>query len=82
MVEALKDHENVHLIVGDERQRDHVGDQLEYHNIGMKNVDFFIIPTNDVLTRDNGPIFVLNNAGETAIKDWNFNGWEIGRAHV
>jgi len=75
MVEALKDHEYVHLIVNGERQRDQVADQLEYHNIGMKNVDFFIIPTNDVWARDNGPIFVLNDAGETAITDWNFNGW-------
>ncbi|MCP4283075.1 MAG: agmatine deiminase family protein [Gammaproteobacteria bacterium] len=75
MVEALHEHETVHLIVSDERQRDHIGDQLVYHNIGLKNVDFHIIPTNDVWARDNGPIFVVNDAGETAITDWSFNGW-------
>ena len=75
MVEALHDHENIHLIVRDERQRDHVAEQLLYHNIGLKNVDFYIIPTNDVWARDNGPIFVVSDHGETAITDWIFNGW-------
>jgi agmatine deiminase len=75
MVEALHDHEKVHLIVSDERQRDHVAGQLRYHKIGMKNIDFFIISTNDVWARDNGPIFVINDDGETAITDWAFNGW-------
>ena len=37
MVEALHDHENVHLIVNDLRQRDHISSQLVYHNIGLKN---------------------------------------------
>ncbi len=75
MVEALHSHENVHLIVSGERQRDHVANQLVYHNIGLENVDFHIIPTNDVWARDNGPIFVINEKGETAITDWIFNGW-------
>jgi agmatine deiminase len=75
MVEALHEHENVHLIVSDERQRDHVASQLQYHGIGQKNVDFYLIPTDDVWVRDNGPIFVINEEGETAITDWAFNGW-------
>jgi agmatine deiminase len=75
MVEALHEHETVHLIVNGEQQRDHVGDQLEYHKIGLSNIDFQIIPTNDVWARDNGPIFVINDDGETAITDWIFNGW-------
>jgi len=75
MVEALHEHENVHLIVSDERQRDHVAYLLKYHNIGLKNIDFNIIPTNDVWARDNGPIFVVNDDGDTAITDWTFNGW-------
>jgi len=75
MVDALHDHENVHLVVADERQRDHVSQQLQYHGIGLKNVDFYIIATNDVWARDNGPIFVINDQGEVAITDWVFNGW-------
>jgi len=69
MVEALQDHENVHLFVSDLRQRDHISSQLVYHNIGLKNIDFHIIPTNDVWARDNGPIFVINDDGETAIAE-------------
>lgn len=75
MVEALHDHENVHLIVSGERQRDHIADQLVYHTIGLKNIDFHIIPTNDVWARDNGPIFLVNDEGDVAITDWIFNGW-------
>jgi agmatine deiminase len=75
MVDALHHHENVHLIVNSERQGDHVASQLMYHDIGLKNVDFHIIPTNDVWARDNGPIFVVNDEGEVAITDWDFNGW-------
>ena len=75
MVEVLHNHENVHLIVNSEKQQDHIAAQLQYHNIGLKNVDFFIIPTNDVWARDNGPIFVVNDDGESAITDWVFNGW-------
>jgi agmatine deiminase len=75
MVDALHNYENVHLIVSGERQRDHVAHQLKYHAIGLENVDFYIIPTNDVWARDNGPIFVINDVGETAITDWVFNGW-------
>lgn len=75
MVEVLHEHEIVHIIVSGEEQRDHVGEQLEYHRIGLSNIDFQIIPTNDVWARDNGPIFVINDQGETAITDWIFNGW-------
>ena len=75
MVEALHEHENVHLIVNGEQQREHITHQLVYHNIGLKNIDFHIIPTNDVWARDNGPIFVVSDAGETGITDWAFNGW-------
>jgi agmatine deiminase len=75
LVDALNDHENVHLVVADERQRDHVAAQLQYHGIGLNNVDFFIISTDDVWARDKGPIFVVNDQGEVAITDWVFNGW-------
>lgn len=75
MVDALHEHENVHLVVTNERQRDHVAQQLQDHGIGLNNVDFYIIPTNDVWARDDGPIFVTNPHGEVAVTDWTFNGW-------
>ena len=75
MLDALHQHEKVHLIVVDEPQRDHIVHQLEYHAIGLDNIDFHIIPTDDVWARDNGPIFVINKEGDVAITDWVFNGW-------
>jgi agmatine deiminase len=75
MVDALHVHENVHIIVSDERQRDHIANLIMYHDIGLKNAYFYIIPTNDVWARDNGPIFVVNDDGDVAITDWTFNGW-------
>jgi len=75
MVEILKGNEIVHLIVNGEKQRDHISHLLDYHGIGLKNIDFQIIPTNDVWARDNGPLFVINNQGDTAITNWKFNGW-------
>ncbi|MCD6600083.1 MAG: agmatine deiminase family protein [Dehalococcoidia bacterium] len=75
MVNALYEHENVHIIVQDERRREHVEQQLKFFDIGLKNVGFHIIPTNDVWARDNGPIFVVNKERKLAITDWKFNGW-------
>jgi len=63
MVDALHKHENVHIIAQDERRRE------------QKNIDFHIIPTNDIWARDNGPIFVVNKEGKLALVNWKFNGW-------
>jgi agmatine deiminase len=75
IVSALYERETVHIIVGDEPQRDHVAYQLDYFGIGHDNVDMHIIPLDDVWARDNGPIFVTNDRGELVITDWTFNGW-------
>ena len=75
MTEVLSDTENLHLIVADQAQQEHVEDQLRYFGINQQNIDFYLIPTEDVWARDNGPIFVCNQAGDVAITDWNFNGW-------
>jgi hypothetical protein len=75
MIAALHRHETVHIITGDERQRDHVAYQLNYFDIGPKGIDLHIIPTDDLWARDNGPIFVLNRRNELLITDWTFNGW-------
>lgn len=38
-------------------------------------VEFFIVPTDRVWTRDYAPLFVKNLSGEVAITDWIFNAW-------
>ena len=75
MVDILHVHENVHIIVCDEQHKTHVEKQLEYYRIGPKNIDFSVIPTNDVWARDNGPIFVFDELNNTVLTDWEFNGW-------
>jgi len=75
MVAALYQHEMVHIITCDERQRDHVACQLDYFGIGHHNIDLHIIPADDVWARDNGPIFVINEQNDLFITDWTFNGW-------
>lgn len=65
MVDALHDHENVHLVMADDHQREHVARQLQYRCISLHNMDFFITPANDTW-------------GEVAITDWTINGWGEG----
>ena len=75
MTIALHEHETVHIIVTDESKRDHLQAQIIYYSLNERAIDVHIIPINDVWVRDNGPIFLVNERGDLAGTDWNFNGW-------
>ena len=76
IVRELHSDEAVNILVQDERRRDHIVDQLDYFRIGLENVNFHIIPNDDIWIRDNGPIFIKNREKKSiAITDWEFNGW-------
>jgi agmatine deiminase len=75
MTEALHTAEVVHITVPDERRREHLEQQIAYYGFEPGNIDIHIVATDDVWSRDNGPIFVVNHNGEAAVTDWNFNGW-------
>lgn len=75
MTKALANHEIVHIIAKNERHQEHIAYLLNYHGIGPESVDLRVIPTDDIWIRDNGPIFVVNDKGDLAVTDWNFNGW-------
>jgi agmatine deiminase len=75
MTAALCEHETVHIIVPDERRRDHLFHQLAYYGLDDSNLDVHFIANNDVWARDCGPIFLVNGQGELAVTAWNFNGW-------
>src|SRR5581483_8988006 len=49
--------------------------QLERVNAKLESVEFYLCATDRSWTRDYCPLFVKNEAGETAITDWKFNGW-------
>ena len=75
MTGALHEHEVVHIVVPDECRQDHVYRQVAYYGLDQSNIDIRVFPTNDVWARDSGPIFLVNDKGELAATDWNFNGW-------
>lgn len=75
MTDALRRHETVHIIATDDGHRDHIAYLLNYFGLGLQNIDLRVIPNDDVWVRDNGPIFIVNDEGDLAITDWNFNGW-------
>jgi agmatine deiminase len=75
MTEALHKYEVVHILVPDERRQDHLYQQVVYYGFDQTNIDLRVLPTNDVWARDSGPIFLVNDKGELAATDWNFNGW-------
>ncbi len=45
------------------------------------NVELVDIPTEDMWSRDSGPVFVCNDNGEKAVVDFNFNGWGNKQHH-
>lgn len=75
MAATLLEHEIVHLTVPDERRFEHLISQLAYFGLNLNQIDIHLIPTNDVWSRDNGPIFLINDRGGLAITSLNFNGW-------
>jgi agmatine deiminase len=75
MTQALHEHEAVHIVVPDERRQEHVHQQISYYGFDQGNIDLHVLPTNDIWARDSGPIFLINDRGELAATDWNFNGW-------
>lgn len=44
-------------------------------------VEIWDIPTEDLWARDSGPLFVVNSAGEMAVRSLNFNGWGGKQTH-
>lgn len=75
MTKILQASEKVHIIVYDEVEKKRVLWLLEKAKISLKNIDLSIIPNDDFWVRDNGPIYVRDNAWKLVIQDWGFNGW-------
>lgn len=75
MTQVLHKHETVHIVVPDERREEHVHQEMVYYGFDWGSIDIHVLPTNDVWARDSGPIFLVNDKGELAATDWNFNGW-------
>jgi len=75
MTMVLHEQETVHIVVPDERRREHLHHQLAYYGLNESNLDIQMIPNDDVWVRDCGPIFLTDERRDLAVTTWNFNGW-------
>lgn len=75
MTSALVPTENVHIIAYNNAERTRIQNLLVANGVPTANVNYVISKTNDVWVRDNGPLFVRNNAGDLQLLDFGFNGW-------
>jgi agmatine deiminase len=75
MTRALATSETVHLVAYDPTEKDRIMALLNAANVPSSNIDFKIYKTDDVWTRDNGPIYAKDKDGKLVIEDWGFNGW-------
>lgn len=75
MAKSLHTGEKVHIMVYDEQEEARVHALLEKEGLDMSQIDFLVVPSDDVWSRDTGPMFVRDEAGELQIVDFGFNGW-------
>jgi agmatine deiminase len=75
IVRNLSQVERVRILVNDEAAKDKAARLLRKVDAEMSAVEFFLLPTNRVWTRDYGPIFVKSQAGRVAVTNWKFNAW-------
>lgn len=75
MVHALHTGEKVHIIAYDEVEKQRIKAILTDEEIDMTRVDFVIAKTDDVWSRDTGPMFVYDENNVLTIADFAFDGW-------
>ncbi|NQZ77785.1 MAG: agmatine deiminase family protein [Ekhidna sp.] len=75
MTAALVSGENVHVVAYNKKEQERITGLLESEGISLDHVDFYLMRTDDVWVRDNGPIYVRDQDGELVVQDWGFNGW-------
>jgi len=75
MTQAMQPHVKVCIVIGDEQARERLTVQLRSLGIGPDNIELHVMPIDDVWARDNGPIFVVDDAQRVALTNWSFNGW-------
>lgn len=76
MTHELISGEKVHIIAYNEEVKQDIISKLTKAKVALDHVDFYILKTNDVWVRDNGPIYVRNvNGNDLTIEGWGFNGW-------
>jgi agmatine deiminase len=75
IVRLLSSRELVHILVEDAKTQRRATGILERAGANLDRVSFHIWPTDRSWTRDSGPIFIRNAAGQVAVTNWRFNAW-------
>lgn len=73
LIQAIAEFEPVTVIVNPEDEEK--VNQLFQHQSHQHNIDFLAVEHNDAWLRDNGPTFIMNEAGKVAGINWQFNAW-------
>jgi agmatine deiminase len=75
-IKYVAEGEKVNINVVDEAMKKKATQYLQAVGADMKNVQFFIHPTNDAWCRDHGPAFVVNKKEKKKmVVDWGYNAW-------
>jgi len=76
-IKEISHGEIVNINVNDDLMLIHVKEQLTTYGVDMKNIRFYIHPTNDAWCRDHGPAFLVNTDGldKKIIINWEYNAW-------
>lgn len=75
IVRQLARSERVCILIEEPAEQKRVQARLRRAGTDLQNVELVVLPTDRVWTRDSGPIFVRDRAGQVAATDWRFNGW-------
>ena len=75
-IKRVAEGERVNINVANEAMREKATWHLNEAGADLRNVQFFIHPTNDAWCRDHGPAFLINPVTKKKmIVDWGYNAW-------
>lgn len=75
ITQALCNGEKVHIIAYDKTAVKKIQDLLTEYEIALDNIDFVNAKTDSFWVRDTGPIFGMDNYGNTVILNFEFDSW-------
>lgn len=76
-IKLVAEGERVNINVVDDAMKQKALGHLRQAGADIKNVEFFMHPTNDAWCRDHGPAFLINPKApqKKVIVDWGYNAW-------
>jgi agmatine deiminase len=75
IVRHLAEVERVHIIIGTAAERRRAREMLKASGADLSQVEFHLLATDRIWTRDSGAIFSRRPGGGLTALNWKFNGW-------